>query len=217
MKNILKYIMLLTVVVASTAHGQARQFMVHALFADMAVISLEGKRYTLKKNRPGPAGIRLIRSNSYEAVISVNGVVGKYTIGSHPVQVSYKAPKKQSIQILPDRRGMYNISGSINGNPTNFLVDTGANLVAMNEQDARKIGIDINRVGTPVNYESASGKGVGKLVVLDRVQVGNILVSNVKAIIIRGEHPRKTLLGMSFLRRVKMERNGLVMTLTQSQ
>jgi aspartyl protease family protein len=190
--------------------------MVHALFKDMVVISMDGKRYTLRTNKAGPKGIRLIRSDSYEATISVNGVVGKYTVGSHPVQVSYKSPKKQSIQILPDKRGMYNISGTINGNPVDFLVDTGANLVAMNQFDAQKIGVDIRKQGVPVNFESASGKGIGKLIKLDQVQIGNIMLRNVDAIVTRGSHPRKILLGMSFLKRVKMERNGVIMTLTQN-
>lgn len=213
MKKFLLFVSACLFLGASPAY--AAKFVVEALLKDMAVISIQGKRYTITPARPGPEGIRLVRSNSYEAVMEVNGVRGVYTVGSQPIGTRYVAPRENILRLVPDNTGMYHVSGNINGNPVDFLVDTGATLIAMNEAEGRKLGFDLNKDGVPIRFETASGRGFGRLVKLDKVQVGQIVVHNVEAVIASGLHPRRMLLGMSFLKRIHMQRDGSLMVLTQ--
>jgi len=50
---------------------------------------------------------------------------------------------------------------------------------------------------------------------LDQVKVGGISVANVEAVVLPGNNPPQALLGMSFLRHVKLQRNGSAMTIEQ--
>ena len=50
--------------------------------------------------------------------------------------------KAAPFRIFPTANGMYRVGGSINGFPVDFLVDTGATLIAMNRNEARRLGIN---------------------------------------------------------------------------
>ena len=50
---------------------------------------------------------------------------------------------------------------------------------------------------------------------LKSVSVGGITQKNVEGFVIEGKHPGPILLGMTFLGKLKVEREGTAMTLTQ--
>src|SRR5204863_6727546 len=94
-----------------------------------------------------------------------------------------------------------------------FLVDTGATAVSLSASDATRLGIDY-RKGQPSLMGTANGSAVAYQVKLDTVRVGNIILSNVDAAVLEGQMPF-ALLGMSFLNRMEMKRNGQTMVLTK--
>ena len=100
-----------------------------------------------------------------------------------------------------------------NGRPVDFVVDTGANLVALSGRQAQRLGIDVRVVGTPSQTITASGVAAAHLVNLSRVKVGDIELRGVEGIVIDGDYPPITLLGMSFLNRLNMRKDGQVMEL----
>ena len=79
-----------------------------------------------------------------------------------------------------------------------FLVDTGATSIAMNENEARRLGIDYRVDGKPMVASTASGTSRGWRVTLDRVKIGGIELLGVEAAVIEGGYPTEALLGMSF-------------------
>ncbi|WP_410966326.1 TIGR02281 family clan AA aspartic protease, partial [Salmonella sp. SAL4449] len=83
------------------------------------------------------------------------------------------------------------------------LVDTGATSIAMNENEARRLGIDYRVDGKPMVASTASGTSRGWRVTLDRVKIGGIELLGVEAAVIEGGYPTEALLGMSFLNRVR--------------
>jgi aspartyl protease family protein len=99
---------------------------------------------------------------------------------------------------------MYQVAGTINGRSVQFLVDTGATTVAMNDATARGLGIDY-RAGERSLVETASGIVEAFAVNLTEVAVGGIRVPNVRAMVIRGAQPSRVLLGMTFLSRTRIE------------
>ena len=103
--------------------------------------------------------------------------------------------------------------GAVNGMPIRFLVDTGASAIALPASDAQRLGIDY-RKGQPGVASTANGSIAVYRVRLDSVRVGEIELHQVDAVVI--ERGLETaLLGMSFLNRVEMKREGSTMTLTR--
>ncbi|HSC83403.1 MAG TPA: TIGR02281 family clan AA aspartic protease, partial [Pseudomonas sp.] len=99
-----------------------------------------------------------------------------------------------------------------NGHPVQFLVDTGATTVAMNEGQARRLGIDYRVVGRPMVASTAGGNVRGWRIKLDLVKVGGLEVLGVEAVVLEGDSPTEVLLGMSFLSRVRWrEDNGVLL------
>lgn len=176
-----------------------------ALFADRAVIRVDGTQYTLAPGERSPEGVELISADSEGAVLVVDGERRRYAIGRH-IGGSFAAPQGTEVHIWPDNTGMYRTAGSINGMPLTLLVDTGATLVTLNAGQARRLGIDYRLQGREGAVETASGYARAFEVTLDRVQVGELIVRSVPAVVLDGPQPSQVLLGMSFLGRVGMSR-----------
>ncbi len=210
--------LLLALVLSPPAGLAVDNVRILALFSGKAVVQLDGRQRLLRAGQTSPEGVRLVSANARKAVLEINGKRGTYTLGSH-ISSSYAAPggRELSVQIWPDARGMYTILGSINGFPVRFLVDTGATAIAMNAAQARRLGIDYRVVGEPGLASTASGVVKSYGVMLDRVNVGDIQLRNVRAGVIDGNHPEMVLLGMTFLGRVEMARKGQMLELKTRQ
>lgn len=113
--------------------------------------------------------------------------------------------------LTADVAGHFYTTGSINGTSVRFLVDTGASLVSLGASDARRVGIDASRGQRGITH-TANGQAVVSRVRLDTVRVGEIVLHNVEAMVHQQDMPM-VLLGMSFLNRMEMQRNGETMTL----
>ncbi|MBF7730909.1 retropepsin-like aspartic protease family protein [Pseudomonas sp. N040] len=192
--------------------GQAApQVQVVGLFPGAAVISVDGQRKLLKVGQSGPAGVQLISADSRSAVLRVEGVESRYTLSRDYSATSGQAAAPAKVSIAKGLGGHYWVAGSISGTSMQFLVDTGATAVAMNEAAARRLGIDYRIVGQPVVVNTASGTAQAWRVKLGSVKVGAIEVLGVDAAVLEGEAPTEVLLGMSFLNRVRWrEEQGML-------
>ena len=92
-----------------------------------------------------------------------------------------------------------------------FLVDTGATLIAMGKTDADHANIDY-RKGEPGMSMTANGPTRVWKVTLNSVRVGDVMLNQVDAAVHEQDLPI-VLLGMSFLNRMEMKREGQTMTL----
>jgi len=190
---------------------QAADILVLGLFKDMAILRVDDKQYKLRTGEASPEGIKLIAADSEQAVLEINGQRETYSLGSH-ISSSFTAPEKSGAIIRPIN-GMYQVSGFINRQPVNFLVDTGASSIAMNANQARKLGINFRYEGEEGYSSTASGYAKIYKLKLDSVQVGDIVINNVEAAVLEGNFPTTALLGMSFLNRVNMKRDGQLLML----
>lgn len=182
------------------------------LFADKAMLRIDGKQRMLRVGELSPEGVKLVAADSEQATIEFNGQQRKITLGSH-ISSRFTAAKTKKVQIWPDSNGMYSVGGSVNGKSIGFLVDTGANVIALNAVDAKRLGLDYKASGKKSIAETASGVSEAYLVKLNSVSVGSIKLYDVDAIVLEGSHPRTALLGLTFLNRVNMQRDGDLMTL----
>jgi aspartyl protease family protein len=103
--------------------------------------------------------------------------------------------------------------GAVNGNAIRFLVDTGATSIALPASFAQRAGIDF-RKGAPGLSSTANGLVPVYHVNLDTVRLGAIELQSVDAVVFEAGLDT-ALLGMSFLNRVDMRREGDTMTLTR--
>jgi aspartyl protease family protein len=116
--------------------------------------------------------------------------------------------------VMKVQQGHFLSSGSINGGPVIFMVDTGASLVSIGVADARRMGINYLR-GEPGYMVTANGRVATYSVKFDEVRVGDIVLHNIDGAVIDGPGLPIALLGMSFLNRTNIERDGDSMSLTQ--
>ena len=193
--------------------GQVRaaDILVLGLFKDMAILRVDGKQYKLRTGEASPEGIKLIAADSEQAILEIDGQRKTYQLGSH-ISATFSAPEKAGAMIRPVN-GMYPVSGFINRQPVDFLVDTGASSIAINAKLARKLGINFRYEGEEGYSSTASGYARIYKLKLDSVQVGDIILNDVEAAVLEGDFPTTALLGMSFLNRVNMKRDGELLVL----
>lgn len=184
-----------------------------ALFSDKAMMMINGKNIIMKKGDV-QQGVTLLSANGRGAVVKFNnGEVKKLGI-NQSIQQGYKKPVNNKMTIYSDKNGMFLLPGKINDRPTQFLLDTGATSIALSSEEADKLRLSY-RSARKGAVQTASEVVPAWHIKLDSVKVGKITVANVDAVVLKGDSPRTTLLGMSFLKHLKMKRNGAAMLIEQ--
>ena len=210
-----RYLLPLTVLVSSlfsVSVPAAPDVRVVGLFNDQAVLQINGRQHVLKAGQTSPEGVKLLDADSESAVLQIEGERVEARLDGR-VSARKQGSTARKVQVWRNTSGMYTTVGSINGLPVSFLVDTGATQVAMNAGQARRLGIDYRVTGSPAEVTTASGVERAWMVSLDSVKVGELEVRNVQAVVLDGAHPQSTLLGMSYLGRMKITNDGRLMTL----
>ncbi|MBC7779584.1 MAG: TIGR02281 family clan AA aspartic protease [Proteobacteria bacterium] len=182
------------------------------LFQDAAVLVINGGNpRTIKTGQTTPEGVRLVSANSQQAVVEINGRRETLSIGQSIAAKRSNAGRQQTV-ILSDGRGHFWANAEINGTSARVLVDTGATYISMSNSTARQMGINYLQ-GQRGYTSTANGTVPVYRVTLANVKIGDIALSNVDASVHEGDNLPVILLGMSFLNRVEMQRDGERMTL----
>ncbi|MCY1522661.1 clan AA aspartic protease [compost metagenome] len=113
------------------------------------------------------------------------------------------------VHLASSRQGHYLADGRINGAPVTFLLDTGATQVAVPIEVARRLGL---QAGAPIVISTANGRATAHRTQLDSLQLGDIVLNNVAALIAPGMGGEEVLLGMSALKQLEFtQRDGTLM------
>lgn len=185
---------------------------VEALLGSTAVLLINGQRQTLKTGQSAD-GVTLLATGPATATVEINGQT--QTLGlTRRVGTAYQQPQEKVVTITRDAAMRYQTTATINGRNALVLVDTGANAVAISSNQARVLGIDYS-TGTPTTVETASGLTAAHAITLQSVVVGEIAVDNVPAMVVDGAYPATILLGMSYLRHVKLQEHNGVLSLSR--
>ena len=109
----------------------------------------------------------------------------------------------RTVTLRGDRLGHFQVEGSVDGRRLDFMVDTGASLVALRERDANKLGI----FPSPRDYTARTSTANGVIAVapvrLSSLEINGIRIYDVGAVVIPDKALNVNLLGMSFLSRVR--------------
>ena len=102
-----------------------------------------------------------------------------------------------------DRYGHFSVDARVDGRRLGFMVDTGASLVTLRESDAAYLGIRPMPVDYRATVSTANGKIKAAPTKLSRVEIGDITVFDVPALVLPDEALSQNLLGVSFLSRLR--------------
>jgi len=209
-------VLLLSILTTSIAIA-APNIKVIGLFKDKALVAIDGKHKLIRKGDTYK-DFTLEYADSKRAVISYEGISKKYYLGSPSSGgMQFKKAKSSAYHIKANPMGMYVTQGSINSKPMNFIVDTGATMVSMNQADAERLGINGPRDGEEIKVMTASAVVKAYKVKLETVKVGEIQIKDVDATVLLSEQPDTVLLGMSFLKNLRVKQSGSVMSLEKIQ
>lgn len=203
----------LCLAILSSGTAYAVDIGVVGLFPGKAVLVVDGgapKTYSVGSKVA--EGIKLSDANSSTATIDVNGKRQTLAIGQY-VSRAMPSGDAGSTILQADSRGHFTAQGQINGGTISLLVDTGATMIALPAAEAVRLGIDYKK-GQLGAVNTANGRAPAYRVKLDSVKIGMIELNQVDALIQENGLPI-ALLGMSFLNRMDMRRNGDQMTLTK--
>jgi aspartyl protease family protein len=176
------------------------------------IVGPNGKPKVYRDGDTLPNGARLVRATSESAVVELNGKRSTLRIGTH-VSTATPASSGGRVTLTADARGHFETIGTINGASVRFLVDTGASMISMGIDDARRVGIDYLK-GQKGFSNTANGVAPVYRVKLDTVKVGEITLNGVDGLVHESSMPF-VLLGMSFLNRLEMNRQGDSLTLVK--
>jgi len=118
-----------------------------------------------------------------------------------------------AMSIRASEGGHFMVESEVNGMPVRFMIDTGASDIVLSPDDARRAGLNPDTLKYSTFASTANGGVAGALVTLDSLKIGNITLSHIPASV-NGKWMSESLLGMSFLRRLKgyrVEGNRLVL------
>lgn len=217
MAGVLKRFLVLIVIIWPQCLYAEQSIKVFALFEKKVIINIDGKRRVLAVGETSPEGLKLIRTDTRNELVEVEIAGRRETLRLGVVSAGGGLGSEGGAQkvVLFAQRGSFYADGSINGSSVKFLVDTGATTIAMNSYTANRIGLDYKRHGQRGMASTAGGIVPMYALTLKKVKVGGIVLHNIQAGVIEGRHPEEVLLGMSFLSRVNMTRNGNKMELTK--
>jgi aspartyl protease family protein len=105
--------------------------------------------------------------------------------------------------VITSDRGHYFTDARVDGRPIAFMVDTGATQIALRESDAASLGYRPSPADYTVRVSTANGEGRAAPIQLTRVELGDITVRDVAALVVPDNALNVNLLGMSFLSRVR--------------
>lgn len=183
-----------------------------ALFPGKAMLVVDkGKPRTLRAGETW-AGVTLVSASSNEAVISINGKQQRLHIGEGVYSALSVQSDHATVVLAADRNGHFVSSGNINGAAVRFLVDTGATMVAMGVEEARRAGVNY-LAGERGYSQTANGVTPVYKVKLNEVTLGDITLRDVTGVVHENSAIPVVLLGMSFLGKLELRREGDTLTL----
>jgi aspartyl protease family protein len=174
-----------------------------------------GKPRWLAVGESSPEGVKLVSVAGETAVFEMGGQRQTLKMGQSDRLSSPMAAGgvgAQSVVLSASGNGHFVTAGQINGQSVQFIVDTGASFITLGSSDAKRLNINYLG-GQRVAMSTANGVVAAYRVKLDEVRVGSVLLNNVDGIVQPDNSMPVVLLGMSFLNRMEMKRDGETMVL----
>ena len=149
----------------------------------------------------GAAASFVVLRDQVEHNVEAKAAVTEAEASAAPSLTPVTSSQIRAASLRKEGDGHFWATAYVNGQPVRFLVDTGATLVALTKQDARKIGVDTETLEETADVRTAAGKVKAANVTIDSIEIDGVTVKNVQAVVIE-KGLESSLLGMSFLNRL---------------
>ncbi len=116
------------------------------------------------------------------------------------------------IPIAPD--GHFWLTAQVNGEPIDFMIDTGATLTAVSGKAANRVGLEPRTGGLPVMLNTANGSIMAEITAIEELRFGNVAAFGLDAVIAPNLGDT-SVIGMNLLSRLKgwrVEDNVMILT-----
>lgn len=190
--------------------SSAQEIGLAGILGNKALLVLNGAEPQAVQIGQSLDGVRLVSLQGEQATIEIAGKTRTLRVGQYAAGIP-SADGGSKVVMQADGQGHFYTLGTVNGTSVRFLVDTGASMISLGASDARRIGLDPAR-GQQALSNTANGQVVVSRMKLDTVRIGEVTAHNVDALVHLNDMP-VALLGMSFLNRMEMQRDGATMML----
>ncbi len=109
----------------------------------------------------------------------------------------------RTVTIPRDKRGHFQVNARVDGRQVDFMVDTGASLIALTASSAARLGIRPPARDFTAQVKTANGTARAARTELNRVEIDGVVVRNVAALVMPDEALSENLLGLSFLSKLR--------------
>jgi aspartyl protease family protein len=210
MKKVLHHTAIAVALLSAAAAAFAAEVTLNGVVGARALVVINnGKARWIAVGETSPEGVKLVSVSGDSAIVEVGARRETLVMGQGMRLGSGGTPRSsdKKIVLASDGQGHFFVTGAINGGAVRFLVDTGASFISMSGADAKRLGIDYSK-GERALTSTANGVVPTYRIKLDEVRVGDVTLNNVDGMVHAGNALPVVLLGMSFLNRMEMQRDG---------
>ncbi|MDH5785746.1 MAG: TIGR02281 family clan AA aspartic protease [Chromatiales bacterium] len=140
------------------------------------------------------------------------GVLDDRRNPNQQIETSQGMDGVREIRLQRNRYGHYHASGTINGEPVEFMLDTGASDVSIPDRVARRVGLER---GAQQHYSTANGTIIAYTTMLERVGLGGLELRHIRGSINPHMEGETILLGMSVLKQLEFTQRGDTLIIRQ--
>lgn len=215
MRKAVHHTLALLVFLSAAAAAGAAEVNLNGVIGSKALLVIDGgKPRWLAVGETSPEGVKLVSVSGETAVFELGGQRQTVKMGQSERIVGGSASNSgaQSVVLSSSGGGHFVAQGQINGQSVQFMIDTGASFITLGGNDAKRLGINYSN-GQRIAMSTANGVVPAYRVKLDEVRVGGVTLNNVDGVVHPDTAMPVVLLGMSFLNRMEMKRDGDTMTL----
>jgi aspartyl protease family protein len=149
-------------------------------------------------------GLALITLYAYkDELMPIAARVASELLPGSAMTVEQSAGGLTEVRIRKRLDGHFTAKARVNGKKISMIVDTGATSIVLTPEDAKKAGIDVDKLTYRVPVLTANGRTVAARVRLEKVAIGPLDRKNVDALVAQPGALTQSLLGMSFLSRLR--------------
>jgi len=113
------------------------------------------------------------------------------------------AVRGMTVEIARGNTGDFQVATQVNGGRVPMILDSGASTVVLTQEAAKLAGLPLEVLAYTVSIDTANGRTRAASVTLDRLAIGSIVERGVPALVAQPGQLRVSLLGMTFLNRLK--------------
>jgi len=140
---------------------------------------------------------------------------GRAPANAASVQSVPQPANARSLVVRASQGGHFAVDARVDGRRIPFMIDTGASQITIRESDAARLGFHPKERDYSIRINTANGVGRAAEVELRMVEVGDIVVRDVRALVVPDNVLSVNLLGMTFLSRVRWSHERGKLTLEQ--